>query len=188
MLILEMDYCDPASYVDAQVLNINALRDVKDLLCAPLAGTIPLLEVKVTTMPKAGLPDYFEIGPLPIVSSRLRDKLLTFDVKAEFFPVAIKQPRRKTAHPPQGYYFMHPLEEVDCVDKRLSEYTEDDGYYDRFTKLVLSPEKAFGKQLFRLAMSYDPLLCVGARLADALKGWAGVHLITPQERVQKLRH
>ena len=61
------------------------------------------------------------------------------------------------------YYILHVWDVVDCVDEELSKferYQVDDpvrpdlaGNYSAFFKLVVSPSRAQGKHIFRLARS-----------------------------------
>jgi hypothetical protein len=64
---------------------------------------------------------------------------------------------------------MHPLDELPCMDAKQSEFTMDDDYIDRISRLVIDESIAKRKPMFRLAKSYVMPLFVSDDLADALR-------------------
>jgi len=172
--ILGVDY-NEGSYVDAVVKNMEVLRGVKVTLFDPL--DIPRLVIELNS--ENNIPDYFESGPLPIISESLRQLFLGYDVEAEYFPVELQS--NKIQLELSQYYFMHILEQVDCIDANASIFELDDGYFDNISKLVLKPEKTTGKHLFRAAKTYDLIKCVSEEMADKLSSYSGLRLISPAE-------
>lgn len=177
--ILEVDYDNQDTYVQAVVRNMEDLMDVKLTLCDSVADKLKVIKLELDNPPDI-LPDYFESGPLIIVSDAFKKMAETHNVKAEFFPVELETKSGKSLHG-VNYFFMHILEEVDCVDKYQSIYEMDDDFYDSFSKLVLDSSKVKGKCLFRLAYTYDPITCVTEGLAKELSRFSGFRLLKPSD-------
>jgi hypothetical protein len=157
------------------IRNMDAVDEFKVVLSPPLGPRFPVVDMDVTC--EGVLPEFFRAGPLRIVSGRIRAVVQQAGGRAEFFPVAI----RTAGEPPSvgKFFFMHPLDELSCMDEKRSEFTMDNGYIDNVTRFVIDESIARQKPMFRLARSFLMPLFVSDALADALRSLnaAGVALL-----------
>lgn len=86
------------------------------------------------------IPDYFKVGPRPIVSDRLRQIFEDFHVAAEFIPIKVVDNDGKPVLD-GPYWFLHMLEEVQCIDVANS-------IIERFDEDTKSPLKRIDKLVF----------------------------------------
>jgi hypothetical protein len=130
------------------------------------------------------IPDYFEAGPRPIVSERLRQFLDGFDVCAEFIPIKVTIANQNPA-PGSPFWFLHMLEEIPCIDfeKSLIERHSDDpnDLISRIKKLVFK-ESIIGDRLLFRPSEYG-LLFVSDFLREALQssGFTGITFVPVEE-------
>lgn len=116
----------------------------------PLKDTYPHLTLRAYK--NQPIPDYFRVGPRPIVSDRFRQFLEEFGVGAEFIPIRVVNNEEQPA--PNGpYWFMHVLDTPACIDYEQSEVkriTEDPtSVINWINKLVFKEEEIKGRHLFR---------------------------------------
>jgi hypothetical protein len=123
---------------------------VDDILTAPILGSFPVLTLQCRR--REAVPDYFESGSKPIVSAKFRNLAERFSVAAEFLPVNLLDYQ---GNPARGgpYWFMHMLEEIDCIDLEQSEYEtlsdRPDSLLRRVRKLSFRPEMIGDRAMFR---------------------------------------
>lgn len=171
---------DPGSYgVEPHIRNMDDLDPWNTESSEPLGRGFPTLDIEVRASPGA-VPDSFDVGPLRIVSGRIKDVIERAGGGAEFFPVSIRGPG--IAPSIGSYYYLHPLDELACMDQERSVFTLDDGYIDRVSRFVIDESIAKRKPLFRLARCYALPLFVSDALADSLRALnaSGVRLLPPE--------
>ena len=151
--------------------------------CESMAGVFPRTRIEIR--PGDELVDYFEIGPLPIVSASLKELLEEFLAKAEFFPVTILRTGKKYTE--KSFYFCNILDLVDCLDQERGKYKIITLAHlprprvNEINKLAIDEAKADGHSLFRIADGGEDLICVSDELAARVKsgGFSGVTFVTP---------
>ena len=160
------EYDDSGGYdIVATIRNMEALDKWAVELSDPLGQGFPVVDIALKS--SGLLPDFFPVGPLRIVSARIKDVVERLGGHAEFFPVSIRGPG---IFPSIGaYFFMHPLDELPCMDAKQSEFTMDDDYIDRISHFVIDESVARRKPIFRLAKSFVMPLFVSHELADSLR-------------------
>src|SRR5262245_24836536 len=151
----------PGDRIDLSKLN-------KDVFgAAPLSGRWRVLTIRCLW--EQPLPDLFEFSSRAIVSERFRRLCDGFRVNAEFLPMNVLRPDGAPASD-QPYWFLHPLERIDCIDYGESVYeiygTKDDFTVRRFSRLVMRPEAIGERDLFR-PDRYSALY-VSQKLRDAI--------------------
>src|SRR5262245_6650949 len=134
-----------------------------------LAGRFPVLTIQC--LEKQSLPDFFNSGSKTVVSDRFRSLCDGFRVNAEFLPVNIVRPDGAPASD-LPYWFLHPLERIDCIDQDASVYDiygekKDRFVFAGFKRLVMRPEVIGDRDLFR-PQRY-PFLYVSQKLRDAIE-------------------
>src|SRR5215510_6106510 len=135
-----------------------------------LAGRFPVLTIQC--LEKQSLPDLFDSGSKTVVSDRFRSLCDGFRVNSEFLPVNIVRPDGAPASE-IPYWFLHPLERIDCIDYDASIYdTYGDKKGDRWVigrikRLVMRPEVIGDRDLFR--PKRNPSLYVSQKLRDAIE-------------------
>ncbi|MFN3971703.1 MAG: imm11 family protein [Gemmobacter sp.] len=123
---------------------------------------------------------------VPIVSFRVIKALSGLDCFTAFV-THIPGVARRTAH-----YILHIWDRVDCVDEKASLFDRVDenhpvrpdlaGQYGPFMKLVIDPDRAAGKDLFRLARAGSEIIAserVKQRFAAARVTGAVFQDVTP---------
>lgn len=151
--------------------------------CTPAPVPFPLLTLELLwEYPPA---DFFEVGTLFVVSGRLRDALLEFDVPAEFFPVRVT--RSGGVLVAGAYSICNILRLVACFDLIRGNYTFEEhpalGHHvQKIHRLAIDDALAAGHDLFRIADGGAYIVCVSDRLADRITkgGFTGVRLISPE--------
>jgi len=164
-------------YTNAALLNPRDFLDVKTMTGEPLLGRFPTPRIRVDS---EYLPaDYFQAGPLFMVSEKLKSVLQEFSLRVELHPVDVDF--RGAAPVDPRYYFLNILDEAACLDRTASKYSEMKGYVGDIKKLVIDETKTVGMNLFRLAKAYQFIVLVGEPLAHAIQssGVRGVRLIEP---------
>lgn len=115
---------------------------------------------------------------LIVASARLKEFLEARDLeKIEYLPVHIIDHKGREAS--NGYFIVHPLEPVTCVDENASVFERDllmPDAYSSFERLVIDESRIPpGRQIFRLNGFWD-LTLVRRDLAEALdqEGFSGL--------------
>ncbi|MDC4765284.1 hypothetical protein NQ808_19215, partial [Acinetobacter baumannii] len=97
--------------------------------------------------------DYFHVGSLFIVSSKLKDILETKQVSAEYLQIKLYKPN---GIPIQNkYFFVNLLKKINCINKEHSRYTEEEGLVDEIYKLVVDVDKVKNEVLFRIDKTFN---------------------------------
>jgi hypothetical protein len=177
--VWKADFENEAAYTRASIDNPRALDGLKLTAGEPIAGGLPLLRLEITTsFPPA---DYFNAGPVFVVSHRLRQVFDEFGVSAEYFLVTLMRNGQEIGD--GQYFFANLLEKIDCLDRERSTYTIDGEYVDTIKNLAIDENKAHGRPLFRLAKTYDMITLVSEPLAKALdaSGITGVKFVDPKD-------
>lgn len=128
---------------------LSALRGLKTIGGTSLAGTFPdislILEDGYECPP--GLVDYFRVGLLNVVSSKLKDVLQAMDAEVECFPVTVFY----RDVPLSSYFVAHPLKRFQAADLTASDIEFDDdlpsGPALFVRRLVLDESKFVGTRL-----------------------------------------
>lgn len=98
------------------------------------------------------MPDYFRSGPNAIVSDRFRKVCEGFRVPAEFLAINVVFPAGLSA-PGNPFWFLHPLELLDCIDYDRSEYEtfseRPDSVFRQVTKLEFREEAIANRDFFK---------------------------------------
>lgn len=173
-LIWKADFESEAFYTRALVENPKALSNLKLLAGDSLVGKFPFLRVEIiSSYPPA---DYFNAGPLFIISQKLREIFDKFEVPVEYFPIAVTKDLKESL---DNYYFANILKHVACLDYQRSVYSRDGEFVDTIEKLVINEEVAADYPLFRLGKCYDVVVLVSTELSQAIcnAGMTGVKFI-----------
>ena len=95
-----------------------------------------------------------------VVSEPLRAVLAKTGDQIEFYPAHILNQKKRIVREP--YFVVNPLDFVDCMDRKQSDYDEDTverGQVQRFRRLVLDVAKIPpDRQIFRLASQKELVL------------------------------
>jgi hypothetical protein len=167
-------------FTDATVVNLSSLQPFKLTMCDRFGSDFPGLEL---TIESKGVPnDYIKSGPLFIASERLKGVFEKFDVKMEVFPVVMRQNNYLVDG---QYYYLHFLEEVDCIDKSKSEFTLDENYIDEIDKLVIDTDRLEGTNFVKVANCIDFILIASSEMVDEVlgSGITGVRFVDPEDWV-----
>ena len=92
---------------------------VNEVTTEPLQEIFPVLTIRMNR--REVIPDFFHSGCKPIVSAKFRNLAEHFQVAAEFLPVTVLDYRGNPAHG-EPYWFMHMIEDIDCIDFERTEY------------------------------------------------------------------
>src|SRR6266704_5521529 len=85
--VWKSDFENEATYTRATIVNVRELGRVKLLAAEPLAGILPRVALRIDTPFTPA--DYFNAGPMFIVSSKLRNLLDKVNAKVEFHAVEL---------------------------------------------------------------------------------------------------
>lgn len=163
------DFDNAPAYTRAAILNAKALAGVKLTAGFSLVGHLPEISLDIISdYPPA---DYFNAGPLFVVSERLRGLLESANAAIEYHPVVLF----KDGHEIHGggYCFANLLKKIDCFNFEKSIYTMDGEFIDKIQRLEIDESKADGNPLFRLARSFDVITLASQDLRDTVLG-AGI--------------
>ncbi len=115
---------------------------------------------------------------LIVASQKLKESIENFHPpKVEYLNIGILDHKGKTAS--DSYFFIHPIEPVDCIDRSQSIFEEDSidpESIDSFKRLVINEARVpSDRQIFRLRGFWDITL-VRRDLANALdeEGFSGL--------------
>jgi hypothetical protein len=147
-MILRFDTVPNIDFIDG-----DKMGDIYEFSTDPIADEWPA-QVRMQSLSKKKLPDYFPVGTLRLASRRFVDVCRDFKVNAEFLPVQILE--KGDSKSQQAYYFCHVLDMVDCFDYKKGKIKYRDkktDWIDKVTKFVIDEEKAAGHHLFRIDMS-----------------------------------
>jgi hypothetical protein len=116
----------------------------------PLRDTYPHLTLR--SYKNQPIPDFFKVGPRPIVSDRFRRLLEKSRVGAEFIPIkVVNNEEQPVSNGP--YWFMHVLDTPLCIDYEQSEVKRitdsPTSLINWINKLVFKEEAIQGRHLFR---------------------------------------
>ena len=178
-LVWKADFDNGAAYTRASIVNAKVLASLEITGCRPLSGRLPDLRLELTSeSPPA---DYFGAGPLFVISKKLRNIFDEIGANAEYHPVALFKNGLQLEC--ESYYFANLLDKIDCFDFAQGICSLDGEFIDKIEKLAIDANKTDGKQIFRLAKSYDVITLASQNLAGAIlsAGLTGVQFIAPSE-------
>lgn len=103
---------------------LSKLRGLKTIGGASLAGKFPeiSLTLKDGYESPQGLVDYFKVGLLNVVSSKVKDALQAVSAEVEYFPVTVFYRNELLSY----YFVAHPLKRFNAVDLTASDIEFDD--------------------------------------------------------------
>jgi hypothetical protein len=171
--IIRADY-DEVNYTDAKIEHVEDFIGIPLVSGGSLRGRFPE-RTRVLVQSKRPPTDFFEAGPMPIVSQRVQDLFRRFEVNAEYYRVQVIQ--RKKTLPPHYYYNL--LAEADCFDWDVSEYEREDVYATNIDRLLLKTSAIPDEPLFLVARTIPEVVCASDLLADALQqaGCTGLRIL-----------
>lgn len=168
--------CTKATFHDRSVI-----RGLKLTLGKPLRERWPRVDLRVTS--KAAPADTFKVGVMRVVSRPLANTIseLVSAKDIELLPVHVNYKGDAYGE----YFFLNIMKRIDAIDREHSVYTFDDDdsdTIDEVTSLVLKENEIDDAELFQLAC-WSPILCVSARLADAItaRKHSGLKLYSPTD-------
>lgn len=145
--ILQVDTSGNVPCPDAHNPILSRLHGLLTIGGTSLAGRFP--DILLTLMDgyesPPGLVDYFKVGLLHIVSSKLKDLLQSMNVEVDFFPVSVSYRSERLDH----YFVANPLKRFNAVDLSVSELEIDDELGDALSvrHLALDESKFLGTRL-----------------------------------------
>lgn len=167
-------------FTDATVDDMSLLQPFKLTMCDRFGESFPRLELSIES--KARPNDYIKSGPLFIASEKLKDIFEKFKIEMEVFPVVMRQNNDLVD---VQYYYLHLLEEVDCIDRSKSEFTLDENYIDEIDSLVIDKDRLEGTSFVKVANCIDSILIASSELVDEVlgSGITGVRFVDPENWV-----
>jgi len=162
---------------EVSILNVEASDDWEVTLTKPLGSDFPVLDMEYED--EEPLPDYFQVGPFGVVSQKIKTLVEMANASAEFFAVRMFRKKRRLN---KAFFFMHPTQELDCLDRQRSKVIMKGAYITRIKRLVLDESVAGTSPLFRLAKSVDVILLTSDELAQSIidAGASGVSFVAPE--------
>jgi len=173
------DVLSERTYTRATLLNVGDFAGVRIQTEESLIDKFPGARIRIDS--EEPPVDFFSCGPLFIVSHRMVSVIEKFPASYELFPVNVEY--RGEPYTEARYFFLHILDEIDCLDKSASTYIEKKGYQGDFRKLAVDESKIGGKNLFRLAKTYQTIVLTSDDLAVTAEaaGVVGARFIAPSE-------
>jgi hypothetical protein len=168
----------PCPEVDNPMLS--KLRGLKTNGGVSLAGKFPELTLTLNdgyeTPP--GLVDYFRVGLLKVVSSKLKVVFDSEGAELEYFPVTVLYRNEPTS---SQYFVANPLKRIKAIDLGESEVELDDevGMAWSVKKLIIDESKFNGIKLAVIAEIQRIGLQPDLALAVQLSGCTGCTFINP---------
>lgn len=147
--LLQVDTNGNVPCPEAHNPMLSALRGLKTVGGTSLAGKFPDVSLIPTDGYECppGLVDYFRVGLLNVVSSKLRDVLQAINAEIECFPATVFY----RDVPLSGYFVAHPLKRFQAVNLTASDIEFDDelpaGPALSVRRLVLDESKFLGTRL-----------------------------------------
>jgi hypothetical protein len=140
--LFEADISGTVPYPETENLNLQDLNGLKTLGGYSLDGVFPSITIALrdgADVPK-GLVDYFSVGLLHIVSSKLKTTLESVTTAIEYFPVSVLYQNKIIR---EQYYVANLLIRVHGIDLTKSDVDLDDEIGDALSvrKLILDEEK-----------------------------------------------
>lgn len=163
--VWKSDFDNDRFYTRASIVNAKALVGLKLVAGQSLVGLLPVIDLEIES--DCEVADYFNAGPLFVVSEKLRKVLDDANASVEYHSVNLLKKGKRIDG--VKYYFANLLEKIDCFDFEKSTYTVDDGFIDKIERLVIDESKVNQKTLFRLDRSYDVIIFASSNLRDAIE-------------------
>lgn len=178
--ILTADTSDEAPYPNVENPMLDEIMDLSTGRGFSVMGKFPHLTLIATDgyESPAGVPDYFTVGDLDVVSAKLKAVLETGGAEVEYFPVTLLYRDVPTEI---SYFVAHPLHLVQAVDLAKSDVEVDEEFGDCVSveKLVIDESKFGGLNLAII----DEITMIGVQEALALQiessGCIGCVLVDP---------
>jgi len=177
--ILRIDY-DGDTCVDAKLVDPIRFLRVPFGAGEPIDDQFP--KDSAVVIDSAGsLTDYFEAGPMDVVSARLKGILDLFGVGAEYLEISVKC--ESGSGPSESYYCFNPIEQLDRFDRELSRFNTRGDFFIDIERLVLLSPPAPEPSLYVLARTIPTIICVRDDLARRIEieECAGVRFWRPDE-------
>ena len=141
-----------------------------------LTGKFPA-RITIRQLTRTDPPDFFFVGPMRVVSVRLREALLSLDARCEFFELDAQ-----TIKPSPKFYFCNFLDSIDCFDREHSTYKEETGFALNIKTVALldTPDPA---PVYRITNTIPVLIAVSDTASPLLltHRFTGFKLVSPQD-------
>lgn len=172
---------DYSQYTDAILGGVASMVGVPFSAGVPLAGYFPEHpSLEIRSLKKPG--DYFKAGPVHVVSRRLRDLLVEYQVRAEFLDLSTSI-RGFGAGRDGQYYLFNLMESVDCLDRSRSVFVDEKGYATDIQSIEIISSSIGDDQMFRVEGTIPSVFLVKEELARevARNRCVGVKLVPINE-------
>ncbi|MGB8808867.1 MAG: DUF1629 domain-containing protein [Acinetobacter calcoaceticus] len=162
-------------YTRGTIRDISVLKKIKLTKGEPISDKN--IKIEIDLIEEYEPADYFHVGSLFIVSSKLKDILERKQVSAEYFSIKLYKPNGIPIQ--TKYFFVNLLKKIDCINKEHSRYTQEKGFIDEIYKLVVDVDKAENEVLFRIDKIFNNIILVHDSLIYLIKslGCTGVNFI-----------
>lgn len=177
--VIRTNLDEPNLVVRATVMSMDALKGKRLTTGASFGNTFPRLELQLDQEGEAA--DFFESGPLLIISDKMKDILNGLGCAVELNDVDLIDVDGIPSK--MAYYVVNILDSVECLDYEHSVYEMDEDYIDQIDTLVIDEEKAGNTHLLRLKNSYDNIILASEELMKLCRGArvTGVQFVSPKD-------
>ncbi|MDC5511604.1 hypothetical protein NRA54_18505, partial [Acinetobacter baumannii] len=118
--VWKADFDNEIYYTRGTIRDISVLKEIKLTKGEPISDRN--IKIDIDLIEEYEPADYFHVGSLFIVSSKLKDILETKQVSAEYLQIKLYKPN---GIPIQNkYFFVNLLKKINCINKEHSRYTE----------------------------------------------------------------
>jgi len=159
---------------------LHELKGLKTLGGVSLTGRFPqlVLTLKDCVETPAGLIDYFQVGLLNVVSSKLKEVFESVDGEFEYFPVTVLYKQNPTEVP---YFVANPLNRFSAIDHSRSDVEIDEELGDALVvrKLVVDEARFAGHQIAVISEIQRIGVVPEVAAAIAASGCSGITLVDP---------
>jgi len=173
--VWKADFYNEIYYTRGTIRDISVLKKIKLTKGEPISDKN--IKIDIDLIEEYEPADYFHVGSLFIVSSKLKDILERKQVSAEYFLIKLYKPNGIPIQ--TKYFFVNLLRKIDCINKEHSRYTQEEGFIDEIYKLVVDVDKAENEVLFRIDKIFNNIILVHDSLSYLIKslGCTGVNFI-----------
>lgn len=173
--VWKADFYNEIYYTRGTIRDISVLKKIKLTKGEPISDKN--IKIDIDLFEEYEPADYFHVGSLFIVSSKLKDILERKQVSAEYFLIKLYKPNGIPIQ--TEYFFVNLLRKIDCINKEHSRYTQEEGFIDEIYKIVVDVDKAKNEVLFRIDKIFNNIILVHDSLSYLIKslGCTGVNFI-----------
>ena len=178
---LKIDTSGNVPCPEAHNPTLSALHGLKTAGGTSLTGKFPdiSLVLKDGSESPPGLVDYFKVGLLSVVSSKLKDVLHAMDAEVEYFPVTVFY----RDVPLNDYFVANPLKSIRAVDLAASDIELDDELPSApalsVRHLVLDESKFRGTRLAVISEVHEIGMSADVCAAIVAAGCVGCTFVEP---------